>query len=1045
MKHMVLLVLLASGSAAGAEPQPRYYAHPARLDAFGVLAPWYQGQNGQWDQRVRIAAETLKRYPWARPKNGIRPAPHYVFSGAWKIAPDGTITIPSLSDWANGDLGQRAAYVLSAFVDYYRYSGDAASIAHMAYTADHLLDCCQTDADHPWPKFLISVPNRGRPYGKADPRGFIQLDIVAEVGLALARVYQVTQTERYRDAALRWASLLAEKRNPDPDLPPWNRYANPGDVGWEDQATGGVAFLLAFFDELLRTGLAAPAGPVAKARDAAEAYLRDTLLPRWTIDDTWGRNYWDWPDPVQAENVTEFAVRYLMEHPGRFSSWRTDARNILTLFLHRTGVSPRSNGGVYSGAWAYPESSACCGRSLWYGPLELAPVYAEYGVRTGSAWALEMARRQAILATYDAHDTGVVEDNIDGGAIVAGNWFKIAHPMALKHVLGIMAWLPAITAPNRENHILRTNSVVTDVTYGKDAVAYTTFNAPAAAIDVLRLAFSPTRVRAGARDLPLRTDLTANGYTVEPLSGGDALVCIRHDGETRLHVEGRSPDESVGDGDLSYTGAWQTVQDERNAGREAHASSEAGAAAEWSFSGNQVRILGAVGPDGGLADVYIDGAKQPAGMDCYCPDRRFQQVLFSKSGLSRGSHALKIVARGGGNPIAGGATVRIDSVIWSAASGDSGFGEGGGSTGAQRVVFGYTGRGDHIDSAGNAWRPATEFILRAGHGADAVKTGWWTERRRLHIAGTPDPELYRYGVHANDFTAFFTVGPERYHARLKFAETRNVAAHLRDVTIWLNDKRVVERMDVAATAGGLFRAVDVVLNDIEPKQGTVELRFQGSPGGEAMIQAIELGPGDGGAGAVPVTLAVAPPSGTLLVNPGFEEGALGKVGALGATAEGFGWTYLFAGPCRSYLWAETAYRIHPEWGLPEIHEGKEALRTHTDAVGHTVVYQQVAVESATRYRASVWVRAVDLHGKGFGTHAGDAAGLWIQELDSAGALLVDHGKVSVTKAGPYTQLATEIKTTEKTAAFRFILDTMMGCAYDQGHVTYDGCVLERVR
>ena len=82
--------------------------------------------------------------------------------------------------------------------------------------------------------------------------------------------------------------------------------------------TGGVVFLLAFFDELVRTGYSGQEQAIVEARDAGRAWLREVLLPRWTIDDTWGRNYWDWPDPVQAENVTEFTARYLMEHPDCF-------------------------------------------------------------------------------------------------------------------------------------------------------------------------------------------------------------------------------------------------------------------------------------------------------------------------------------------------------------------------------------------------------------------------------------------------------------------------------------------------------------------------------------------------------------------------------------------------------------------------------------------------------------------------------------------------------------------------------------------------------
>ena len=145
-----------------AETRDRYYAHPAVHDAEGVIAPWYTAQNGQLDFRIRVAAETLKRYPWTTRDNAADCVPHFLFSGHWSIAADGTITPLVTNDWDNGDLGQRAAYVLSGLVDYYRYSGDPAAIALMTLQADFLLDHCLTPADHPWPRFLISVPNQGK-------------------------------------------------------------------------------------------------------------------------------------------------------------------------------------------------------------------------------------------------------------------------------------------------------------------------------------------------------------------------------------------------------------------------------------------------------------------------------------------------------------------------------------------------------------------------------------------------------------------------------------------------------------------------------------------------------------------------------------------------------------------------------------------------------------------------------------------------------------------------------------------------------------------
>ncbi len=896
----ILVILLAAAPyvAPAATTQKHYYAHDAVEDKNGVIAPWYPGQNGQCDLRVRIAAETMKRYPWTDPAKAAAEVPHYVFSGAWKIAPDGTITIPPINDWANGDLGQRASYVLSALIDYYRYSGDPAAIAHFTLQANALLDHCLTPPDHPWPGFLISVPTQGKPYGKCDPHGFIQLDIVAEVGLPLIRAAQITGNIRWRDAARHWADLFAEKRNREPGLPPWNRYANPQDAHWEDIAAGGVSFILEFFDAVIRTGYTGKDNSIVEARKAGIEYLRDVLLPNWTGEDTWGRNYWDWNCHVQVENVTEFAARYIMDHPDEFSNWRSDARNVMSLFINRTGVSPQSNGDVYHGAWAYPESSGCCGRSLWYGPMELAPVYAQYGVLADSDWGRELARRQIILTTYDIHETGVVEDNIDGGQVVAGDWFKIAHPMALKHALAAMAWMPETLGPARENHIMRSTSTVTHVVYGKGKISYTTADAPPNTQDVLRLSFRPKAVRSspkvtGSAAPPIAADEKQNRFQAKELKGGDFLITIRHDGAENVVIEGDDPQQEVDDEKLTFSGRWNKSTMKGFSGGGSHFATDAGAGVSFSFTGNQVRLIGSAAPDAGQADIYLDDVKQLVGLDCWNPALRHQQVLYYRNGLTNGPHTVKLVVRGSKNPLSMGKAVSLDGVQFSAETAENDFGAGGGPTGPQRFIFGRSARDDFTDSAKNAWRPATEFVIRAGHVVDSVALSWWTARRQIQIEGTPDPELYRYGVHGKEFWTDFTVGPANrnvpgktgtYHVRLKFAETRRIKPEQRAVTIHINGQEMVRDFDIAATAlaqareslaresgragqrpavplgTGHGRAVDLVYNGIEPKNGVISIKFTNTRGGEAIIQAIEVAPGDAPPGATPVTLPATQPA-----------------------------------------------------------------------------------------------------------------------------------------------------------------------------------------
>ena len=868
---VVLLLVIPDGRHAwAAETQKHYYGHAAVEDKYGVIAPWYKGQNGQYDFRVRIAAETLKRYPWTTSERAVASAPEYVYNGTWSIDHEGRISAVPEADWANGDLSQRAVYILSGMMDYYRYAGDPAALAAITAMADYLVDHCQTAPSHGWPNFLISVPTMGTRYGdcKLGPdddlrsgNGKIQLDIVAQVGLELVRAYQMTGNLRWYGAAKRWADLLAQNRNRDRGLAPWGRYANNASgSGMNGVQTGGISIILAFFDELIRTGYTGTANSLMAARDAGREYLRDVLLPAWTISDTWGRNFWDWEAPVQDLFGTEYTVVYLMNQRDYFTNWKNDVRNILSLFLNHAGVSPRSNGDVYHGAWAYPESSSCCDRSLWYSPMELASAFARYGVEADSEWARELARRSQLLATYDILADGQSMDLIDGGSYVNRTWFKIAHPMALKYVLSTMAWLPEVMGANRENHIMRTASVLKAVIYGKDRISYTTFDAPVNNVDVLRVAYSPSSITANGKTLDLRSDLTAVGYTVRRLSGGDQIISIRHDGATELVISGPDPQAIIDDKELVFSQDWHGSSDQNDVGGSSRVAAKTGAAVSLRFSGNQIRVVGRADQTGGLADVYLDDFRQLVPIDCYSPVALHSQILYYKNGLPEGPHTLRIVARGTRNSLSKGNEVFVDAVQYSAATGDSGFGEGGGSTEAQRIILGYTNRSDYIDSKGNRWRPGAEFVARAGHQTDSVARTWWPMRQAVFIQNTLDQELYRYGVHASDFTVNLTVGPGTYYVRLKFAETQFEAPNKRAITLYINDQKVAEGVDVFATAGGSNKAVDLVYNKIQPKNGVIEIRFLGNAiqacSKEAMVQAIEVGPGEGGTGATAKTVPI---------------------------------------------------------------------------------------------------------------------------------------------------------------------------------------------
>lgn len=418
-----------------------------------------------------------------------------------------------------------------------------------------------------------------------------------------------------------------------------------------------------------------------------------------------------------------------------------------------------------------------------------------------------------------------------------------------------MAWQPEIAGAARENHIMRTAGVVRHVVYDKGRISYSMYDAPPGAIDVLRLAFEPKSITANGKPLAKAANLGAPGYTVRMLANGDAIVSIRHDGAAEIVVAGEDPQSVTDDKEIAFAKGWTVAGHKDDLGGSSRVTSQAGAAVTFRFSGNQVRLIAPVTASGGLADVYIDDLKQLVPIDFYSPVPMRCQVLYYRNGLKNGPHTIRIVARGAGNPLSKGDEVYVDALQHSGAAGETGFGEGGGPTDAQRMIFGYTERSDYVDSAGNAWRPGMEFIARTGASTDVVAKTWWTMRQAIFVTGTEDQELYRYGVHWKEFTVNLTVGPGKYHARLKFAETQFDGPRQRALTIAINGRKMVEGFDVFATAGGARRAVDLVFNNLEPRNGLIEIHLAGDyiqgRQTEAMLQALEIGPGDGGDGAVP--------------------------------------------------------------------------------------------------------------------------------------------------------------------------------------------------
>ena len=847
---LTVLGTVATGAGALASTNlPSYYAHAAELDSYGVLAPWYHGLNGQLDERLNMAVNVYKRYPWVDRPKAVMAAPDFIYNSHWSIKPDGTILIPPTTDWMCGDLCQRAWSIVKGLTAYYQYSGDPVAFIYIPLVVDYILDYGLTDANSDWPWFPISTPTRGKAYGKCDPGGRNQLDLCAITGTEVLRAYKLTGNKRYFDMAKHWGDVFAAKcQFSSPDLPPWNRYVDPSVVGWSDVLTGTTSIIVDFLDDLIGTGYSGRGGAIVKARDTGRRFLNEKMLPAWWVSDTWGRTYWDWDNPMMCGMVS-MCADHIMKYPQAYPNWRNDLRNILSLVWNRNGADPASFGDVYSGALAFPESAVCCRTSLSYNQYTAGPTLLRYGVLAQSDWALEVGRRMMIMATYDSLPNGVVKDGLFGDQVATGEWSNLAHPWPLCQVMEAIAWLPQEFGPNRENHIVRATSVVQEVDYEQGRIQYRTFDAPPGTRELLRLSYRPSLIQADGRKLKERSALDKNGYSVIELPNRDCLVALRHDGCRHILISGDDPQQVSDDDAFTYSTGWDSTEDAAAHGGSFRSSERAGATMTFRFDGNQVRLLGKVGPDGGWADAFTDGVQEPTRVECWNPTAREKQPIFLKKGLSTGFHELKIVVRGEKNPLAGGARVCVDAAQFSAAEGDAGHGSGCGPKAAQRMIFGYTGRQDYKDLAGNAWRPGTEFVVRTGFGVDTVARCWWINRRSMYIGGTKDEEIYRYGVHAPQFCINVTVAPGNYRVRLHWADTPetpwveredNWKPVSRPTTVAINGKTVIEKLNVRDEVG-TFKAY-VREFPARAENGIIELHFTSTPGHEAMIQAAEIIP-----------------------------------------------------------------------------------------------------------------------------------------------------------------------------------------------------------
>ncbi len=115
------------------------------------------------------------------------------------------------------------------------------------------------------------------------------------------------------------------------------------------------------------------------------------------------------------------------------------------------------------------------------------------------------------------------------------------------------------------------------------------------------------------------------------------------------------------DTDIVYTGAWSQGDTSRawSAGIAA-LTAMPGARAQLGFTGTAIRVIGARGPQTGIARIYLDGAFA-AEVDTYAPSERIQDVVYMATGLSNSSHTVTLEVTGNKNTASSSPLIVLDA------------------------------------------------------------------------------------------------------------------------------------------------------------------------------------------------------------------------------------------------------------------------------------------------------------------------------------------------------------------------------------------------
>jgi hypothetical protein len=513
--------------------------HAAILDSQGKLMPWYEpSKNLGFDKVMHLAWDYMEHQIKTDPTTGQK---IYLINSTFD-------TKTGLGSYWQSNPASTFGQFVDSLVTWYPYSEDKEATGVVRMMLDYQLAHGTTPSNWDWANVPFATGCGNDPqYGKClqdtprDSYGGIETDKLGELGIGYVLFYEMTEDKKYLTAGIRCADALAKHVRPgDETHTPWPFRVNAqtGEVINGNEYGGMIVAPVRLFSELLRL----KQGDQARYEESRKLAW-DWILKYPMHNDRWIAYFEDVPKRMENANQASptMTAYYILTQPDPASvdpQWIGDAGHIIDWVRKHYGRGP------YYGAWGIdeqgppPEYLGCCSRAgLASDTSRWAAINALYYEKTNDGQAHVDAFRSLSYATYFAADDGKIAccglDYQDPNAY----WFDDGYGDYIRNFMWALGAMPEL-APTREDHLLRSTSVVQMVQYGKGTIHYRTFDP--ISTEVVRLTYKPVEIEVGGKSISVRSDLKTpgQGYTITSLPGGDYVIRVQHSESGDIQIRG---------------------------------------------------------------------------------------------------------------------------------------------------------------------------------------------------------------------------------------------------------------------------------------------------------------------------------------------------------------------------------------------------------------------------------------------------------------------------------------------------------------------------